>query len=270
MPLIALGASPLRVVAVLTAAWGTSSDPRLPSLWLGDGWRAVAADGSVRERLQRSVVSNRKNRLQGPRGLVAAHAGRVARHTGYGEADHDGAVGEQAFDGLDRNVPLENVAVDDGGVARRRLVGNAEFDTTSPSLGVVLKIYGDAAVCQVPDPARAAPSTRIAPHVDPDAVEHGGRSVTGRSAGRRPIRPTCAGRQRQPGQRHESVDEQRTPGQLLNVYSNLPVGHDPECTSRVGMLTPTCRACRSVKAACRATLIPAASQTPDRDGWKSP
>ena len=53
-------------------------------------------------------------------------------------------------------------------------------------------------------------------------------------------------------------------------HDKRPVGHDPECTSRVGMLTPTCRACRSVKAACRATLIPAASQTPDRDGWKSP
>ena len=112
-------------------------------------------------------------------------------------------------------MPFEDVVVDDGGVARRRLVGNAELETALPTFGVVLEIDVDTVVCQVPDPARTATSTRVAPHVDPDAIEPDGRSVSGQSAGRLPIRLTSAGRQHQSGRRHESVDEQGTPGQHL-------------------------------------------------------
>lgn len=132
------------------------------------------AGGSVRERLQRTVVLDCEDRLRRPRGLITTHARRIAWHAGHGEADDVGAVGEQPFHRLDRYVAFEDVTVDDSGVARSGLVGNAEIEPALPALRVVFEVHIDVALRQVPDPARAAASTRVAPHIRPNAVEPGG------------------------------------------------------------------------------------------------
>ncbi|MEL6892528.1 MAG: hypothetical protein AAFP84_13075 [Actinomycetota bacterium] len=56
-------------------------------------------------------------------------------------------------------------------MARRRLVRNTEIETPLAPLRIVLDGDVDSSFCQVPDPARAASSTGVSPHLDRLAIQ---------------------------------------------------------------------------------------------------
>lgn len=131
---------------------------------------------SVLERAQRAVSLDGHHGLGRPRRLVAAHARGVAGHAGQREADDVVAIREESFDCGQRDVSFEYVAGNDGRVARRGFVRDAEVESASTPLRIVFDSDVDASFCQVPDPARTAPSTGVAPHLDRLAVEDPHRS----------------------------------------------------------------------------------------------
>ena len=60
-------------------------------------------------------------------GVGNVHPGRSGRHARHGKADGLGLLFEQALDVLGRNMALDGVAADLGGVAGAVLVGHAEL-----------------------------------------------------------------------------------------------------------------------------------------------
>lgn len=167
---------------------------------------------SVIEWAEVAVGRDRHDVLGFPSGLVAAHAGRVAGHTWYGESYDVGAILEQTLDGSDRDVAFEDVPVDECRVARCSRVRNPEAATPLCSLGVIDDRCVDSVVCQVPDPAGAASSTGVPPDLEGYAAELSGRRFAGVSGswrgGRRQLvlgagAPRCDQQCRRTDQRNE-------------------------------------------------------------------
>jgi hypothetical protein len=73
-------------------------------------------------------------------------------------------------------VPFDRGSLDDGGVARRRVVGDALLAAERLAFGIVGEVDGGAVLSQVHDPRIAAPSTGIPSHVDGHVVGRGSRS----------------------------------------------------------------------------------------------
>lgn len=68
-------------------------------------------------------------------------------------------------------MALDRVAANQSGVTGRRIIRDAHVEPTTPPVGVVFELYFHPAFCQVPDPARAAASTWVAPDLNPYSVE---------------------------------------------------------------------------------------------------
>lgn len=68
-------------------------------------------------------------------------------------------------------MALDGVAVNQSGVTRRRTIRDTHVEPTLPPLGVVSELYFQSVFCQVPDPARAAASTGVAPNLDTYAAQ---------------------------------------------------------------------------------------------------
>lgn len=68
-------------------------------------------------------------------------------------------------------MPLDDVPIHQRRVTRRRLIWNTQTQPALPPLRVVLELYLDTALCQIPDPATATASAGVAPHLDPNAAE---------------------------------------------------------------------------------------------------
>ncbi len=138
--------------------------------------RPVAVS-SVVETHERTIGGDREDLLRRPGRLVATHARRVARHSGNRQPNSVRPIRQQSLHGLDWDVSLHDVAVDHCRVTRRRLIRNPPIQSTLPSIRVVLEPNFDPVVCQVPDPACATASTRVAPYIHDNAIEPG-RCVT--------------------------------------------------------------------------------------------
>ena len=68
-------------------------------------------------------------------------------------------------------MPLNGIPLHQRRVTRRRLIRNAQAQSTLSPLGVVRKFYFDTVLCQVPDPASTTASTGVTPYLNPDAAE---------------------------------------------------------------------------------------------------
>ena len=79
---------------------------------------------SVVERSQRGVPADEDDGLSFPGVDVATHAGRIGGHARQGQPDRIGTILQEARYRTDGNVALDDVALDDRGVARTDVVRN--------------------------------------------------------------------------------------------------------------------------------------------------
>lgn len=124
---------------------------------------------SVVERDHRTVELDEHDRLRLPGSDVSTHSGGVGRHARKCQPDRFRTRLEQARDRTDRNVPLDDVALDESRVARPGAIRNAMGRLECGEL----RIFGQLDRCvvslQVPDPLVTAPSTGLLVDLEGDA-----------------------------------------------------------------------------------------------------
>lgn len=89
-----------------------------------------------------AVMFDEEDRLRLPRRDVAAHPGRVGRHAWQCEADRIRAHFEQASDGADRDVSLDDVAIDERRMTRCGALRNPMRRLECGELGILRQIDG--------------------------------------------------------------------------------------------------------------------------------
>ena len=96
---------------------------------------------SVVEGSERSVVSDQFDGLGFPRRFVAAHAGRVRRHSRHRDPDGVRSLLKQRDERSDRDVTLYDVAIDQSGVTRDRVGWNTNLRFERGETPVFLHLY---------------------------------------------------------------------------------------------------------------------------------
>ncbi|MFT5433427.1 MAG: hypothetical protein ACI9OJ_004133 [Myxococcota bacterium] len=134
---------------------------------------------SVIERGERAAPADEDDGLSFPRTDVATHAGRVGGHARKGQPDRIRTNFEEALDRTDGNVPLDDVALDDGCVAGAGAVRNPSIGAKRRSIGVVGHLDLGAVLLQVHDPPRAAASTGIASNLESNARQFRSENLRG-------------------------------------------------------------------------------------------
>ncbi len=161
----------------------------------------LGAEAGIDFRLTRGVKSDyiiRHRRVAG-----SVHAGGAGGHPGHGQAGDRRPFDEQPLDGGRRDMSFNNVAIDDGRVARPEVGRNFIFRLGLQRIVVILRLDGELVFYQVPDPVATAPSSGRLKHLDDRGLLPVSRGGVGSGSGR-------AGRQQPEPQQAQGQRENST------------------------------------------------------------
>ena len=130
---------------------------------------AQAAAGRAGSMLREHPPLPRPGEQDRPIGLAMAamlHAGRAHRHAGDGDAGGGGPLAQQAADVGGRDMALDRIAADRGGVAGAQIVRHAEPPRGRRDVGDVGDPHLEAGAAQMRDPGVAAAAARRFHHRD--------------------------------------------------------------------------------------------------------